>query len=67
MLLKSTFSMMIHDEIQVRKYRKRSQNSDGQFFFTHHSAQILLPQISTILDSSVEKLGSDDKVLEEVK
>jgi hypothetical protein len=59
--------MMIHDQTQVWKYRKQSQNSDGQFFFTHHSAQILLPQISTTLDPSVERLGGDDKGLEEVK
>jgi len=66
MLLKSTFSMMIHDQKQVWKYRKQSQNSDGQFF-THHSAQILLPQISATFDPSVERLGSDDNALEEVK
>jgi hypothetical protein len=66
MLLKSIFSMMIHDQTQVWKYRKQSQNLDGQFF-THYSTQILLLQISTTLDSSVERLGSDDKVLEEVK
>jgi hypothetical protein len=43
MLQKSTFNMMMHDHKQDWKYRKQSQRSNGLFFLTHHTAQILHP------------------------
>jgi hypothetical protein len=42
-LLKYSFNTTKHDHTQVLKHRKLSQNSDGLFFPTHHTAKILLP------------------------
>jgi hypothetical protein len=51
MLLKSSFNMTMHEHTSL-KTQEQSQNSDGLFFPTHHIAQILLPQISTTLETS---------------
>ena len=45
----STWQLMI---TQVWKHRKQSQSSNGLFFPIHHTAQMLLPEISTSLEPS---------------
>ena len=51
-LLKTSFNVTMHNHTQVLKHSKQSQNLDGLFFPTHHTAQILLLQISTSLQPS---------------
>jgi hypothetical protein len=55
MLLESSFSTTTHKRTQVLKYWKQQKNSHGLFFLTHHTAQTLLHQISTSLETS--KIG----------
>jgi hypothetical protein len=52
MLLKSSFNMTMHGNTHILKHMKQSQNLDGLFFPTHHTAHILLPQIFTSLEPS---------------
>ena len=52
MLLKSSFNTTVHDHMQAWKHWKQLRNSDGLFFTTHLTTQILLPQISTSLEPS---------------
>jgi hypothetical protein len=45
-------NMTMHGHTKVSKQRKQSQSLDGLFLPTHHTAQILLSQISTSLKPS---------------
>jgi hypothetical protein len=46
------------------RFKQQSQNSDGLFFPTHHTVQILLPQNSTSLEpSKVPSVGKGLGVL----
>ena len=69
-ILKNTNNFEKHT-YNFEKHRKQSQNSDGLFFPTHHTAKILLHQMFTSLERSRktgggEKFGSDEVVTGEV-
>jgi hypothetical protein len=64
--------LLWHNNAWVWKQKKHSQNYDRLFFPIHHTAQILLPHISTSLESSKDaicgkRFGSDNNIIEEVK
>jgi len=52
MLLKFSFNTTTYDHTKVWKHRKQSQTKNGLFFPIQHTAQILLPEISTSLEPS---------------